>query len=69
MKMLRGVLKYFLSLKGGSESSRYTEGGGGGYKLFKDLVQQEPGVFTPTIVNRIEGFETVENSNITHYLC
>ena len=28
MKMLRGgALKYFLALKGGSESSRYTEGG------------------------------------------
>ena len=49
MKMLRGAPKYFLALKGGSESSRYTEGGGGS-KLFKVLVQQGPGVFTPTIV-------------------
>jgi hypothetical protein len=37
MKMLRGAPKYFLALKGGSESSRYTEGGGGGSKLFKVL--------------------------------
>jgi hypothetical protein len=54
--MLRGgAPKYFLALKGGSESSRYTEGGGGGgYKLFKVLVQQGLGLFAPTIVNRIE---------------
>jgi hypothetical protein len=57
MKMLRGAPKYFLALKGeGSESSRYTEGGGS--KLFKVLVQQGPGLFTPTIVNRIDGLET-----------
>ena len=55
--MLRGAPKYFLALKGGSESSRYTEGGGGS-KLFNVLVQQGPGVFTPTIVNRIDGLET-----------
>jgi hypothetical protein len=30
----------------------------GGSKLFKILVQQGPGVFTPTIVNRIDGLET-----------
>jgi hypothetical protein len=42
MKMLRAP-KYFRALKGGSESSQYTEGGGGGgYKLFKVLVQQGP---------------------------
>jgi hypothetical protein len=56
MKMLRGAPKSFLALKGGSESSRYTEGGGS--KLFNVLVQQGPGVFTPTIVNRIDGLET-----------
>ena len=57
MKMLRGAPKYFLALKGGgSENSRYTEEGGS--KLFKVLVQQGPGVFTPTIVNRIDGLET-----------
>ena len=42
----------------GSESFQYTEGGGGGFKLFKVLVQQEPGVLTPTVVNRIDGLET-----------
>ena len=26
--MLRGTPKYFLALRGGAESSRYTEGGG-----------------------------------------
>jgi hypothetical protein len=31
---------------------------GGGYKRFKVLVQQGPGVFTPTIINRIDGLET-----------
>ena len=31
---------------------------GGGSKRFKVLVQQGPGVFTPTIVNRIDGLET-----------
>ena len=51
MKMLGGAPKYFLALTGGgggggSETSRYTEGGGG-YKLFKVLVKQGPGVFTP----------------------
>jgi hypothetical protein len=30
----------------------------GGYKLFKVLVQQGPGVFTPTLFNRIEGLGT-----------
>ena len=30
MKMLRGAPTYFLALKGGSESSRYTVVGGGG---------------------------------------
>jgi hypothetical protein len=56
--MPRGAPKYFLALKGGggSESSQYTEGGG--YKLFKVLVLQGPGVFTPTVVNRIDGLET-----------
>jgi hypothetical protein len=54
MKILRGggAPKYFLALKRGSESSRYTEGGGS--KLFKVLVQQGPGVFTPTIVDQAE---------------
>ena len=57
MKMLRGGTEIFSGIKGGgSESSRYTEGGGS--KLFKGLVQQGPGVFTPTIVNRIDGLET-----------
>jgi hypothetical protein len=50
-----GAPKYFLALKGGSESSRYTKGGG--YKLFKVLIQQGPGVFIPTIVNIIDGLE------------
>jgi hypothetical protein len=46
-----GGHQYFPALKGvgGSESSRYTDGGGGS-KRFKVLVQQGPGVFTPTIV-------------------
>ena len=35
MKMLRGAPKYFLALKGGSESSRYTEGGGGALNFSK----------------------------------
>jgi hypothetical protein len=58
MKMLRVGTEIFYGIKrGGSKSSRYTEGGGGS-KLFKVLVQQGPGVFTPTIVNRIDGLET-----------
>jgi hypothetical protein len=58
MKMLREVTEIFSGIKGGggSESSQYTEGGG--YKLFKVLVQQGPGVFTPTVFNRIYGLKT-----------
>jgi hypothetical protein len=49
MKMLRGGrgTEIYSGIKGaGSESSE------GGYKRFKVLVQQGPGVFTPTIVNK-----------------
>jgi hypothetical protein len=46
MKMLRGGTEIFSGIKGGC------------YKLFKVLIQQGPGVFTPTIVNRIDDLET-----------
>ena len=59
MKMLRGAPKYFLALKGALKVLDILKvGGGRGYKLFKVLVQQGPGVFTLTIVNRIDGLET-----------
>ena len=50
MKMLRGgAPKYFLALKG--EALKVLDIlKGGGYKLFKVLVQQRPGVLTHTIV-------------------
>ena len=52
-----GGTEIFSGIKrGGSESSRNSEGGG--YELFKVLLQQGPEVFTPTIVNRIDGLET-----------
>jgi hypothetical protein len=49
--MLRGAPKYFLALKGGALKVLGILKGGS--KLFKVLVQQGPGVFTPTIVNII----------------
>jgi hypothetical protein len=55
MKMLRGAPKYFLALKGGALNVLDILKGGS--KLFKVLVQQGPGVFTTTIVNRIDGLE------------
>jgi hypothetical protein len=59
MKMLRGgAPKYFLALKGGALKVLDILKGEGGSKLFKVLIQQGPGVFTPTIVNRIDGLET-----------
>jgi hypothetical protein len=51
VKMLRGALKYFLALKGGALNVLDIVKGGS--NLFKVLVQQGPGVFTPTIVNII----------------
>jgi hypothetical protein len=43
---VKGGTEIYSGIKGaGSESSE------GGYKRFKVLVQQGPGVFTPTIVN------------------
>jgi hypothetical protein len=56
-KMLRGAPKYFLALKGGALKVLNILKGGG-YKRFKVLVQQGPGVFTPTVVNIIDGLET-----------
>jgi hypothetical protein len=54
MKMLRGAPKYFPALKVGGGALKVLDIlKGGGYKLFKVLVQQGPGVFTPTIVNRM----------------
>jgi hypothetical protein len=55
MKMLRGAPKCFLALKGGSESSRYTEGGFGPAGAWN---VHSVHWFTPTIVNRIDGLET-----------
>ena len=57
MKMLRGGTKIFSGIKGGALKVLDILKGGGS-KLFKVLVQQGPGVFTPTIVNRIDGLET-----------
>jgi hypothetical protein len=54
--MLRRAPKYFLALKG-SESSRYTEVGGGALN-FSKFWSCPAGVFTPTIVNRIYVLET-----------
>jgi hypothetical protein len=51
-----GAPKYFLALKGGALKILNILKGCS--KLFKVLVQQGPGVFTPTIVNRIDGLET-----------
>jgi hypothetical protein len=34
VKILRGAPKYFLALKGGTESSRYTEGGAVNFSKF-----------------------------------
>ena len=67
-KNVRGGTEIFSGIKGGggAQSSRCTEGGGGS-KLFKVLIQQGPGAFTPTIVNIIDGLETHYNNNITHY--
>jgi hypothetical protein len=53
-------------VKGGTEIFSGIKGGAlkvldvlkGGCKLFKVLIQHGPGVFTPTIVNRIDGLET-----------
>jgi hypothetical protein len=68
MKMLRGATEIFSGIKGGA--LKVLDILRGGSKLFKVLVQQGPGVFTPTaIVNRIDGLETHEHINITHYLC
>ena len=50
--MLEVAPKYFLALKGGGALKVLDILKGGGSKLFKVLVQQ--GVFTPTIVNRID---------------
>jgi hypothetical protein len=57
MKMLRGGTEIYSGIKGGGlwKFSIYWRGGS---KLFNVLVQQGPGVFTPTIVNRIDGLET-----------
>jgi hypothetical protein len=56
MKMLRGAPKCFLALKGGgSESSRYIEGGFGPAGAWS---VHSVHWFTPTIVNRIDGLET-----------
>ena len=57
MKMLRGGTEIFSGIKGGALKVLDILKGGGS-KLFKVLVQQGPGVFTPTIVNRIDGLET-----------
>jgi hypothetical protein len=57
MKMLRGDTEIFSGIKGGALKVLDILKGGGS-KLFKVLVQQGPGVFTPTIVNRIDGLET-----------
>jgi hypothetical protein len=48
----------FSGIKGGGALKVLDILKGGGSKLFKVLVQQGPGVFTPTIVNRIDGLET-----------
>jgi hypothetical protein len=61
MKMLRGgghrnILFYSIykisGIKGEALKVLDILKGGGGSKLFKVLVQQGPGMFTPTIVNR-----------------
>jgi hypothetical protein len=51
MKMLRGGTEIFSGIKGGALKVLDILKGGA-------LVQQGPGVFTPTIVNRIDGLET-----------
>ena len=58
MKMLRGAPKYFLALKGGggSESSRYTEGGAINFSKFWSSRDLECSL--QIIVNRIDGLET-----------
>ena len=59
MKMLRGGgTEIFSGIKGGALKVLDILKGEGGSKLFKVLIQQGPGVFTPTIVNRIDGLET-----------
>jgi hypothetical protein len=57
MKMLRGGTEIFSGVKVGALKVLDILKGRGS-KLFKILVQQGPGVFTPTIVNRIDGLET-----------
>ena len=54
--MLRGGTEIFSGIKGGA--LKVFDILKGGSELFKVLVQQGPGVFTPTIVNRIDGLET-----------
>ena len=59
VKMLRGAgaTKIFYGIKGGALKVLDILKGGGS-KLFKVLVQQGPGVFIPTIVNRIDDLKT-----------
>ena len=55
---VKGGTEIFSGIKGGPLKVLDILKGGGGSKLFKVLVQQGPGVFTPTIVNRIDGLQT-----------
>ena len=55
---VKGGTEIFSGIKGGLLEVLDILKGGGGYKLFKVLVQQGPGVFTPAIVIRIDGLET-----------
>jgi hypothetical protein len=61
--MLKGGTEIFSGIKGGALKVVDILKGSGS-KLFKVLVQQGPGVFTPTIVNRIDGLETPPNCEI-----
>jgi hypothetical protein len=53
---VKGGTKIFSGIKGGA--LKVLDILKGGSKLFKVLVQQVPGVSTPTIVNRIHDLET-----------